>query len=129
MQKAMRSMRYMLLITAIDPKTHHAKMTKEDGQKLAAACVRYTDELRQAGILLSSEALYFDDRNAARVTASSGKRTVIDGPFSEAKELVGGFYVIQAKSKEDAIEWAARCPGAHFPDWAYVEVREVMEFA
>jgi hypothetical protein len=121
-------MRYMLLITAIDPKTHHAKMTKEDGQKLAAAYMKYTDELKKAGILLSSEALHFDDRNAARVTASGGKRSVIDGPFSEAKELVGGYYVIQVKSKDEAIEWAARCPGAHYPDWAYVEVREVMEF-
>jgi hypothetical protein len=123
------TMRYMLLITAIDPKTHHANMSKEDGQKLAAAYMRYTDELKKAGILLDSEALHFDDRNAARVTAANGKRSVIDGPFAETKELVGGYYVIQVNSKEEAIEWAARCPGAHYPDWAYVEVREVMEFA
>jgi hypothetical protein len=118
-------MRYMILIAGEE----HASLnlSKEDDEKLVAAYMKYTEDLKNAGVLLSGEALQPSARGS-RVTVTAGKRTVVDGPFSECKELIGGFFLIQVKSKEEALAWAARCPGAHFPGRAYVEVREVMEF-
>jgi hypothetical protein len=117
-------MRYMILIAGNEKavETIHEK----EGQQIVAAYVKYTDDLKKAGVLLAGDPLHQSSKGA-RVTVSAGKRKVVDGPFAEAKEVVGGYYLIQVKSKEEAIEWASRCPGAHYPDRAYVEVREVME--
>jgi hypothetical protein len=117
-------MRYMILIAG-NEKTLEA-IHQEEGQQLMAAYMKYTDDLKRAGILLAGDPLQ-QSAKGARVTVSGGKRKVVDGPFTEAKEVLGGYYVIQVKSKEEAIEWASRCPGAHYPDRAYVEVREIME--
>jgi hypothetical protein len=117
-------MRYMILIQGNEGAIKG--MHEAEGQQIVAAYIKYTDDLKKAGVLLAGDPLHQSDKGA-RVTVSAGKRKVIDGPFAEAKEVVGGYYLIQVKSKEEAIEWASRCPGAHYPDRAFVEVREVME--
>jgi hypothetical protein len=87
-----------------------------------AAMSRYNDELRKAGMLLSLDGLH-PPGEGALVEFSDGKSTVTDGPFAEAKEVVGGYWLIQARSKEEAVEWASRCPGEN----CRIEVRRVFE--
>jgi hypothetical protein len=117
-------MRYMILIQGDERKIE--TIHQEEGRQIVAAYQKYTEDLKKAGVLLAGDPLHQSDRGA-RITVSGGKRKVVDGPFAEAKEVLGGYYVIQVKSKEEAIEWASRCPGAHYPDRAFVELREVME--
>jgi hypothetical protein len=74
-----------------------------------AAYMRFNEELHRAGVLVASEGLNPAGKGA-RVVASKGKRTVVDGPYTESKELVGGFYLIDVASLDEAIEWALRCP-------------------
>ncbi len=78
-------------------------------EKLFAAYMKYNEEMHKAGVLLASEGLH-PGAAGAHVLLSGGKRTVIDGPFAETKELIAGFYLIEVKSKEEAIEWALRYP-------------------
>lgn len=87
-----------------------------------AAMSRYNEELRKAGMLLALDGLH-PPAEGARVDFADGKTTVTDGPFAEAKEVVGGYWVIQARSKEEAVEWAKRCPGEN----CSIEVRRVFE--
>ena len=89
------------------------------------AMTKYNEELSKAGILLALDGLHPSSKGA-RVTFPGGKATVTDGPFTESKELVGGYWVIQAKSKEEAVEWASRVPGA---EGDIVEVRQIFEMA
>jgi len=114
-------MRYMIVITS-DEKAE-ASATPEQQQQVFGAYMKYSEDLRKAGVMLAGDALE-GSAKGARVTVQGGKRKVTDGPFAEAKEVIGGYYLIQVKSKEEAIEWAARCPGAQY---GAVEVREVME--
>jgi hypothetical protein len=93
--------------------------------KFFGEMAKYNDELQKAGVLLALEGLHPSSKGA-RVSFRGGKRTVTDGPFTEAKEVVGGFWLIQAKSKEEAVEWASRCP--HTGD-EMIEVRQVYEMA
>jgi hypothetical protein len=90
-----------------------------------AAMSRYNEELTKAGVLLSLDGLH-PPAKGARVGFSGGTATVTDGPFTEAKELIGGYWLIQAKSKEEAVEWASRCPAA---DGDVIEVRQVWEMS
>ncbi len=90
-----------------------------------AAMSRYNEELTTAGVLLALDGLHPIARGA-RVSFSGGKGTVTDGPFTEAKEVVGGYWIIQAKSKEEAVEWASRCPAG---DGDMIEVRQVFEMS
>jgi hypothetical protein len=78
-------------------------------EKLFAAYMRFNEEMHQAGVLIASEGLNPAARSA-RVAVSNGKRHVVDGPFAESKELVGGFYIIDVKSLDEAIQWALRAP-------------------
>jgi hypothetical protein len=87
-----------------------------------AAMGRYNEELRKAGLLLSLDGLH-PPAEGARVSFSDGTASVTDGPFAEAKEVVGGYWLIQARSKEEAVEWAKRCPGEN----CTIEVRRVFE--
>ena len=87
-----------------------------------AAMGRYNEELRKAGMLLALDGLH-PPAEGARVNFSAGETTVTDGPFAEAKEVVGGYWLIQARSKEEAVEWASRCPGQD----CTIEVRRVFE--
>jgi hypothetical protein len=78
----------------------------------------------KAGVLLAGEGLHPSSRGA-RVEFKSNKKTVVDGPFSETKELIAGFWIIQAKSLEEAVEWARRAPNPHFGEDTHIEVRQV----
>jgi hypothetical protein len=118
-------MRYMILIAGDEAAS--CNTSKEEGARIMAAYQKYTNDLRTAGVMLAGDALE-PSAKGARVTVGDGKRNVVDGPFSEAKEVIGGYYLIQVKSKQEALEWASRCPGAQFPGRSFVEVREVMEF-
>jgi hypothetical protein len=87
-----------------------------------AAMSRYNEELRKAGMLLALDGLH-PPAEGARVNFTGGEVTVTDGPFAEAKEVVGGYWLIQARSKQEAVEWASRCPGED----CTIEVRRVFE--
>jgi hypothetical protein len=99
-------------------------------EELIGAMTSYQEDLVKAGVLLASEGLY-DSSTGSRVVYKAGKRTVVDGPFTEAKELVAGFMLIQVKSRDEAIEWAKRCPVEYAvlgdEEEAVVEVRQVAE--
>jgi hypothetical protein len=90
-----------------------------------AAMMKYNESLQKAGVLLALDGLH-PPSTGARVSFSGGKPTVIDGPFAEAKEVIGGYWMIQVKSRAEAIEWASRCPGS---DNEVIEVRQVQEFS
>src|SRR2546427_1480513 len=92
--------------------------------KAVAAMMKYNESLQKAGVLLALDGLQ-PPSMGARVTFSGGKPTVTDGPFAEAKEVLGGYWMIQVKSKEEAIEWGKRGPGS---DNEMIEVRQVEEF-
>jgi hypothetical protein len=92
--------------------------------KLVAEMAKYNESLHKAGVMLSGEGLH-PPSMGARVSFAGGKPKVTDGPFAEAKEVIGGFWMIQVKSKAEAVEWAKRCP---MPDGDIVEVRQVQEF-
>jgi hypothetical protein len=85
---------------------------------------KYNEQLQKAGVLLALDGLTPPSTMGARVTFKSGKSKVTDGPFIEAKEVVGGFWIIQVKSREEALEWASRIPGS---DNEMVEVRRLLE--
>ena len=92
-----------------------------------AAMQEYNEELAKAGVLLAAEGLAPTSKGA-RVKFSGDKRTVIDGPFTESKELIAGFSIIKAKSLEEAIEWVKRAPNVFFPNGeAVVEIRKLMD--
>ena len=98
-------MRFMMIVRA--SKESEAGVLPEE--KLLDAMTKYNEELRKAGVLLDLDGLQPSSKGAL-VKFSGQKRTVIDGPFAEAKELIAGYWVIQVKSKEEAIEWAKRAP-------------------
>jgi uncharacterized membrane protein YphA (DoxX/SURF4 family) len=93
--------------------------------KAAEAMMKYNESLQKAGLLLALDGLH-PPSMGARVSFPEGKPKVTDGPFAEAKGVLGGYWMIQVKSKEEAIEWASRCPGS---DDYVIEVRQVQEFA
>jgi hypothetical protein len=93
--------------------------------KAVAAMMKYNQELQKAGALLTLEGLH-PPSMGARVSFAGGKPKVTDGPFTETKEVVGGFWMIQVNSKAEAIEWASRCPAS---ENEVIEIRQVQEFA
>ena len=114
-------MRFMVIIKA-DASFEAGEMPSE---RLLTEMGKYNEELVKAGVLLAGEGLHPSSKGA-RVRFSGSKRTVVDGPFSETKELVAGFWLIQVTSKEEAIEWAKRIPNPDGVD-AEVEIRQVFE--
>src|SRR3979411_2266016 len=116
-------MRFMMLMI---PKGYEtaAPGTMPD-PKAVAAMMEYNKALQEAGVLLALDGLH-PPSMGARVAFSKGKPTVTDGPLSEAKEGLGGYWMIQAASREEAIEWAKRCPGG---DNEVIEVRQVQEMS
>jgi hypothetical protein len=94
-------------------------------EKLLADMGRFNEELVKAGVMLAGEGLHPSSKGA-RVRFSGKSRTVIDGPFAETKELVAGFWIWQVKSREEAIEWAKRCPNP-MPEDSELEIRQVFE--
>jgi hypothetical protein len=95
-------------------------------QELLTAMGNYNEELVKAGILLAGDGLHPSSKGA-RVRFSGDKRTVIDGPFIETKELIAGFWIWQVKSREEAIEWVKRCPNPMPGTEAEIEIRQVFE--
>lgn len=116
-------MRFMMLMI---PKGYEtAKPGTMPDAKLVEAMTKYNESLKRAGILLALDGLH-PPSVGARVSFDGGRPKVTDGPFSEAKEVLGGYWLIQVKSKEEAIEWASRCPAQ---DGDIIEVRRVQEFS
>jgi hypothetical protein len=93
--------------------------------KAVAAMMKYNEELQKAGVLLGLEGLH-PPSMGVRVSFTGGKPAVTDGPFAETREVIGGYWMIQVKSKQEAIEWASRCPAS---DNEVIEIRQVQEFA
>lgn len=93
--------------------------------KAVAEMMKYNESLQKAGVLLALDGLH-PPSAGVRVSFSGGKPTVTDGPFAEAKEVIGGYWMIQVKSKAEAIEWASRCPAS---DNETIEIRQVHEFS
>ena len=93
--------------------------------KAVAAMMKYNESLQKAGVLLALDGLH-PPSMGARVSFSGGKPRVTDGPFTETKEVLGGYWMIQVKSKEEAIEWARRCPGSGNE---VIEIRQVQEMS
>jgi hypothetical protein len=117
-------MRYVILV-GHDEKGGKT-MSPEEHSALFAAYQKYHADLSQAGVLLGGDPLRPTSK-ALRISAEGGKRKVTDGPFSESKEIIGGYFLIQVKTAEEAREWAGRCPSAHLGPWSYAELREVEE--
>ncbi|WP_214367866.1 YciI family protein [Pseudonocardia sp. H11422] len=114
-------MRFMILIKA-DQKTEAGVLPSE---ALLTEMQKYNEELVKAGVLLAGEGLHPSSKGA-RVTFSGDRRTVIDGPFTEAKELIAGFWLLQVKSLDEAIEWVKRCPNP-LDGESEIEIRQVFE--
>jgi hypothetical protein len=115
------TMRFMMLVKASKESEAGALPSKE----LLAAMGQFNEEMAKAGVLIAGEGLQPSSK-ATRVTFSGSKRTFTDGPFAETKELLAGFWMIDVKSKADALAWASRVP---FTDGEVVEVRQVFEAA
>ncbi len=114
-------MRFMAIVKA----TKESEAGVLPDEKLLAEMGKYNEELAKAGVLLAGEGLQPSSKGV-RIRFSGTKRTVIDGPFAETKELIAGFWLIQAKSKEEAIEWIKRCPNP-FEGESDIEIRQVFE--
>jgi hypothetical protein len=117
-------MRFMMLVKASADSEAGALPDPE----LIAAMGRFNEEMAKAGVPLDGAGLQASSKGA-RVRFSGGKRSVIDGPFAETKELVAGFWMIDVKSKEEAVEWAKRSPAPHGDADAEIEIRQVFEAA
>jgi hypothetical protein len=117
------TMKFMLILKA----TKDSEAGKMPSEESINAMVKYNQEQAKAGILLDAAGLYPSSRGARVRFSAGGKKTVTDGPFTESKELVAGYWLIQVKSLAEAIEWAKRSPVA--PDQeTEIEVREFIEF-
>lgn len=112
-------MSYMLLI--VEPRGQRNDRSKAEAQDAYAQMVRFGESLKSRGLLRASESLRADHA-AVRVQVRDGKRALLDGPFAESKEMVGGFFLLDCASREEAIAIASECPAAQ---WATVEVREL----
>jgi len=114
-------MRFMIIRKA-DKSTEAGVMPSE---ALLAAMLKYNEELMKAGVMLQGEGLQPSSKGF-RVSTNSGKPTVVDGPFTETKDLIAGFWLWNVKSKAEAIEWVKRCPNPHNED-SEIEIRQVFE--
>src|ERR1700683_5161865 len=115
-------MRFMMLMI---PKGYeNAAPGAMPDPKHVAEMMKYNESLQKAGVLLALDGLH-PPSDGVRVSFAGGKAKVTDGPFAEAKEVVGGYWMIQVKSKAEAVEWATRCPGAD----CVIEVRQVQEMS
>lgn len=110
-------MTYMLLI--VEPTGQRAERSEEEGRALYDQMLAFSASLKERGLLELSQSLRSE---SVRVKQRHGRRTLVDGPFSESKEMVGGFFLLNCEDKTLALEIAAACPAA---EWATVEVREL----
>ncbi|MDR4495530.1 MAG: YciI family protein [Nitrospirales bacterium] len=114
-------MRFMIIVKA----TKDSEAGVMPSEQLLTEMGKFNEELVKAGVMLAGEGLQPSSKGA-RVKFSGNKRTVIDGPFAETKELIAGFWLWQVKSKEEAIEWVKRCPNPH-QGASEIEIRQVFE--
>ena len=112
-------MPYMLLIH--EPVGQRATRTRAEGEAVYERMLRFAGDLKERGVLRAVESLASQDQ-ATRVKVSNGRAQVLDGPFAEAKEMVGGFFLLDCETREEAVAIAKQCPAA---EWAMVEVRAV----
>ena len=115
-------MRFMVIVKA----TKNSEAGVMPSEKLLVDMGKFNEELVKAGVMLAGEGLHPSSKGA-RVRFSGGKRTVIDGPFAETKELIAGYWLWQVKSKQEAIEWVKRCPDPMPGEEAEIEIRQVFE--
>ena len=116
-------MRFMIIVKA----TKDSEAGVMPSEKLLAEMGKFNEELVKAGVMLAGDGLHPTSKGA-RVVFSGKKRTVIDGPFAETKELIAGYWLWQVKSKEEAIEWAKRCPASENETIEIRQVQEMSEF-
>jgi hypothetical protein len=114
-------MRFMVMVKA----TKDSEAGVMPSEELLSAMAKFNEEMVKAGVMLDGNGLQSSSKGA-RIRFSGNKRTVVDGPFAETKELVAGYWIIQVKSKEEAIEWIKRCPNPHSED-SEIEIRQVFE--
>jgi hypothetical protein len=114
-------MRFMVMVKA----TSESEAGLMPSTELLTAMGKYNEELARAGVMLAGEGLQPSSKGA-RVKFSGSRRTVIDGPFTETKELVAGFWILQCKSREEAIEWVKRCPNPMESE-SEIEIRQIFE--
>jgi hypothetical protein len=112
-------MAYILLI--VEQPGQRAARTQAEGQILYDRMVRFSEDLKSRGLLTMSQSLKTDTRGA-RVRAQGNQISIVDGPFAESKEMIGGFFLLTCETREQAIAIARECPAAH---WAAIEVREL----
>ncbi|HUL47084.1 MAG TPA: YciI family protein [Steroidobacteraceae bacterium] len=110
-------MSYMLLI--VEPPGQRQERGREAGQAVYDRMLEYSRSLKERGVLIATNSL---KSGGARLTIRGGQRSVVDGPFTETKELVGGFFLLNVRSRDEALALAGECPAA---EWATVEVREL----
>ena len=111
-------MSYLLLI--IEPPGQRATRSPAEGEEVFAQMLRFADDLKARNLLLGVNSLT-SDTSAVRVQARGGQRRLLDGPFAEAKEMVGGYFLLDCATQDEAVAIAAQCPAA---EWATVEVRQ-----
>ena len=116
-------MKFMMIVKA-SPESEAGQMPSE---QLLAAMGKYNEELIEAGVLVDATGLQPTSKGA-RIKFSSGKKMVVDGPFTETKELIAGYWVINVRSREEAIHWALRAPAPHENQDCEIEVRQFFEF-
>ena len=115
-------MHFMIIVKA----TQESEAGKLPDEELLAEMTKFNEELSKAGVLLAAEGLQASSKGA-RVKFNGTKRTVVDGPFPETKELIAGFWLWQVKSKDDAIDWVKRCPNPFPTGESEIEIRQVFE--
>src|SRR5512140_2125063 len=115
-------MRFLIIVKA----NKNSEAGVMPSEKLLADMGKFNEELVKAGIMLAAEGLQPSSKGA-RVRFSGSKRTVIDGPFTETKELVAGFWILQCKSKEECVEWIKRCPNPMPGQDSEIEIRQIFE--
>ena len=115
-------MRVMVIVKA----TKNSEAGKMPSEKLLADMGKFNEELVKAGVMLAGDGLHPSSRGK-RVRFASGKRTVIDGPFAETKELIAGYWIWQVKSMDEAVEWVRRCPDPMPGEESIIEIRPVFE--
>jgi hypothetical protein len=115
------TMRFMVIVKA----TKESEAGVMPSEELLSAMAKFNEEMVKAGVMLDANGLQASSKGA-RIRFSGDKRTVIDGPFAETKELVAGYWIIQVKSKAEAIEWIKRCPNPHNED-SEIEIRQIFD--
>ena len=114
-------MRFIVMVKA----SKDSEAGKMPSEELLGAMAKFNEELVKAGVMLDGNGLHPSSKGA-RVRFAGNKRSIVDGPFAETKELVAGYWIIQAKNLAEAVEWMKRCPNPHYDD-GEIEIRQLFE--